>query len=869
MDRKLNRTATIAARAVSLVFALLLAAIAAQSHAIPPVDSPSSSAIEQRVESILRRMSLEEKIDFIGGVDGFFIRGMPKLGLPALKMADGPMGVRNFGPATAMPGGINLAATWDASLAQKVGEQIGRDARAKGVNFLLGPGVNLYRAPLNGRNFEYFGEDPYLASRIAVGYIDGVQSEGVSSTIKHFMGNNSEYDRHNVDDIIDERTMREIYLPVFEAAVKEAHVGAVMDSYNLVNGSHMTQNPRLDSEILKKEWGFPGVLMSDWFATYDGVAAANAGLDLEMPSGAFMNKAALLPAVQDGRVPVAVIDDKVRRILRLAIRFGWLDRDQTDLSIPRYNLQGREVALQAAREGMVLLKNDAHLLPLDKHAIRSVAVIGPDAYPAVPVGGGSAGVRPFAAVSFLEGIANELGASIPTYYDRGIPQLNELAERTAFSTAESGGQPGLTAEYFAGANLEGDPMIRRTDQHIDFGAVAGADIGSPAPAYPAESGSARWTGYYLASKSAPYDAFVQSTGEAGGYYRVYVDGKVVLDDWTEARALVGYATVSLAAGPHKVVVERHGRPGFLGGAFRFGIVPQDSYVDSSAEKIAASADAVVLAVGFDPSSESEGADRTFGLPPGQDELIEKMSAINKHVIVVVTSGGAVDMSRWLDRVPAILEAWYSGQEGGTALAQILFGDVSPSGRLPVTFDRRWEDNPVHDSYYPEPGTHQVVYKEGVFVGYRGYERSGVQPLFPFGYGLSYSTFRHANLAIRRVSSSGTQPAESGPGRPSVPQYEVSWDVTNTGSREAEDVSEVYVGEDHPVVPRPTRELKGFARVDLRPGQTRRVKVALDIRAFAYYDAAAHDWRIDNPGAYTVSVGSSVDQIALKSSLPVK
>ncbi len=860
MDRKLNRWATIAARGVSFVFAVLLAAIAAQSHAVPPIGSPSSAAIEQRVESILRRMSLEEKIDFIGGVNGFFIRAMPDLGVPALKMADGPMGVRNYGPATAMPGGINLAATWDANLAEKVGEQIGRDARAKGVNFLLGPGVNLYRAPLNGRNFEYFGEDPYLASRIAVGYIDGVQSEGVSATIKHFMGNNSEYDRHNVDDIIDERTMREIYLPVFEAAVKEAHVGAVMDSYNLVNGSHMTQNARLDSEILKKEWGFPGVLMSDWFATYDGVAAANAGLDLEMPFGAFMNRAKLLPAVQDGRVPVAVIDDKVRRILRVAIRFGWLDRDQTDLSIPRYNLKGREVALQAAREGMVLLKNDAHLLPLDKHAIRSIAVIGPDAYPAVPVGGGSAGVRPFAAVSFLEGIANELGASIPTYYDRGIPQLSELAERTAFSTAESGGAPGLAAEYFTGANLEGNPMMRRTDQHIDFGAVAGADLGAPTPTYPADSGSARWTGYYLASKSALCDVFVQSTGEAGGYYRVYLDDKLILDDWTGARALVGYATVSLAAGPHKVVVEHHGRPGFLGGGFRFGIVPQDRYVDSSAEKIAASADAVVLAVGFDPSSESEGADRTFGLPPGQDELIEKISGVNKHVIVVVTSGGAVDMSRWLDRVPAIVEAWYSGQEGGTALAQILCGDVSPSGRLPVTFERRWEDNPVHDSYYPEPGTRQVVYKEGVFVGYRGYERSGVRPLFSFGYGLSYSTFRYANLAIRRVNSS--------PGRPSAPQYEVSWDVTNTGSREAADVSQVYVGEDHPVVPRPARELKGFARVDLRPGQTLRVKVTLNWRAFSYYDAAAHGWRVDS-GAYTVSVGSSVDQIVLKSSLPIR
>ena len=853
-------------RAASVVFALLFLVIAAQSRGVAPVDSPPASEIEKRAEGILDRMSLEQKIDLIGGVDGFFIPATPDLGLPALKMADGPMGVRNFGPATAMPGGINLAATWDAGLAESIGEQIGRDARAKGVNFLLGPGANIYRAPMNGRNFEYFGEDPYLASRIAVGYIDGVQSERVSATIKHFMGNNSEYDRHNIDDIIDERTMREIYLPVFEAAVKEAHVGAVMDSYNLVNGSHLTQNSRLDSEILKKEWGFPGVLMSDWFATYDGVAAANAGLDLEMPSGAFMNKATLLPAVQDGRVPVAVIDDKVRRILRLAIRFGWLDRDQIDLSVPRYNLEGRQVALQAAREGMVLLKNDAHTLPLNKHMIRSIAVIGPDAYPAVPVGGGSAGVRPFAAISFLEGIANELGASIPAYYDRGIPRLNDLAERTAFSTKESGGEPGLAGEYFTGGNLEGDPLIRRTDQHIDFGAVAGADLGAPAPAYPTDSGSVRWTGYYFASKSTPYDVFVQSTGEAGGYYRVYVDDNLILDDWTEARALVGYATLPLAAGPHKVVVERRGRPGFLGGGFRFGIVSQDSYVNSSAEKIAASADAVVLAVGFDSSSESEGADRTFALPPGQDELIQKMSALNKSVIVVVTSGGAVDMSRWFGDVPAILEAWYSGQEGGTALAQILFGDVSPSGRLPVTFDRRWEDNPVHDSYYPEPGTHRVVYKEGVFVGYRGYQRRGMQPLFPFGYGLSYATFRDANLAIRRVSGEAA-PSESGRDRGSDPQYEVSWDVTNTGSREAADVSEVYLGEDHPLVPRPARELKGFTRVDLRPGQTRRVKVRLDGRAFSYYDVARNNWHID-PGTYTVSVGSSVDQIALKTRLSI-
>src|SRR6266567_1500485 len=301
----------------------------------------SSAEVERRADSILSQMTLEEKLALLGGVDGFFIRDIPRLNLPRLKMADGPFGVRNFGPATAFAGGVTLAATWNPALAQLVGTELGRDARAKGVHFLLAPGVNINRAPMNGRNFEYFGEDPFLASRIAVGYINGVQSQGVSATIKHFLGNNSEFDRHNTDSIIDERTLREIYLPAFEAAVKEAHVGGIMDSYNLTNGAHMTQNGRLNAEVAKKEWGFDGIMMSDWTSTYDAVTAANGGLDLEMPSGVFMNRKNLEPAIQQSKVSVATIDDKVRRILRTAVRFGWLDRDQTEYSIPRFNVQGR------------------------------------------------------------------------------------------------------------------------------------------------------------------------------------------------------------------------------------------------------------------------------------------------------------------------------------------------------------------------------------------------------------------------------------------------------------------------------------------------------------------------------------------------
>jgi beta-glucosidase len=399
-------------------------------------------------------------------------------------------------------------------------------------------------------------------------------------------------------------------------------------------------------------------------------------------------------------------------------------------------------------------------------------------------------------------------------------------------------------------------LLRETDAHINFGAVPNADLGYAALAYPAGAGSARWTGYYRAPTAGPYDFFVQSTGEAGGYYRVYVDGYLTLDNWSEARALVGLETRDLTAGLHKIVVEHHGRPGFLGTRFRFGIVRCGTYINAAAEKLASSADAVVVAVGFNPESESEGADRTFRLPPGQDDLIEKMAALNKRTIVVITSGGSVDMRPWVDRVRALIEAWYPGQEGGRALAEILFGEVNPSGRLPVTFERQWEDNPVHDGYYPEAGTEQVIYKEGVFVGYRGYDHNGVKPLFPFGYGLSYTTFRYDNLSIRPA------PSDSGLA------YEVSFNVTNTGRREGAEVAEVYVGESKPAVPRPAKELKGLARVSLRPGATERVALVLDRRAFSYYDTSTHNWRAD-PGAFTIFVGNSESQIPLEGTITLR
>jgi beta-glucosidase len=836
-------------RRAGIVFAFVLLAI---TFAIVPAAISAPGDVEQRVESILSRMTLDQKIDIIGGQDEFYIRAYPELGWPRLRMADGPIGVRHGGPSTTMAGGISLAASWDPALAAREGVEIARDARAKGVHFMLGPAVNIYRAPMNGRNFEYLGEDPYLAGKIAVGYIEGVQSQGVSATVKHFAANNSEFDRHNTDAIVDERTLREIYLPAFEAAVKEAHVGSVMDSYNVINGSHASQNAHLNIDILKKEWGFTGILMSDWTSTYDTLGVANGGLDVEMPEGVYMNRETLLPLIKSGKVTVATIDDKVRRILRTAIQFGWLDREQLDLTIPRYNREGDQVALDAAREGAVLLKNEGNLLPLKKDAGISVLVVGPNAYPAVPVGGGSARVVPFESVSLIQGISDYIGSSGNVFYSPGIPTISEMAEATPFLTAAQGGKQGLTAEHFMSEDLQGKPYATRIEKRVDMGAPSKANL-------PALASSSRWTGYYVPATPGKFDLFVSSTGEDGGFYRVYVDGKIILDDWTTSREMLGIATLSLDANPHKIVLEHHGHSLWLGGHLHMGITREGTYVLADAKALAAKANVVIVAAGFDPESESEGADRTFRLPPGQDELISEIAALNKNTIVILNSGGNVDMNAWIDAVPALLHTWYPGQEGGKAATEILFGDVNPSGHLPATFERHWEDNPAHDNYYPPAGTTKVVYKEGVFVGYRGYEKNGTKPLFPFGYGLSYTTFKYSNLTIKPVDAGTTSETLSSP------LYQVSFDVTNTGTREGADVAQVYVADPHSKISRPAKELKGFARISLKPGETKTANVILDGRSFAYYDVDAKQWHAD-PNEFQILVGRSSQDIELRGSL---
>ncbi len=858
-------------------FRVLVAAIVA-AHAVSVAadtdgaGTVSAAAGNERVDKLLHLLTLTEKIDLLGGT-GFGTKAVPRLGIPAFRMADGPSGVRSPGPSTAFAAGVALAATWDPSLANAVGTQIGRDARSRGVRFMLGPGANLYRAPMNGRNFEYLGEDPLLAARLAVGYIEGIQSQNVSATIKHFAGNESEYARHTADSTIDERTLRELYLPVFEDAVKRAHVGAVMSSYNFLNGQRTTANTQLVRGILKGDWGFGGLYMSDWTATYEGVAAANAGLDLEMPSGRFMNLQTLEPAVRNGTVSEAVIDDKVRRLLALAVRFGWLDNDGPDLSISRDNEAGKAVARKGALESAVLLKNDGHFLPWDVRKIHTIAVIGPNAYPAVTTGGGSGHVTAFAASSALQGLSDRLAPNVSVTYARGVQPLRILGLMTPFSTAPQGGEAGAVVDSFADATFTGSPKSSRVERQFSSG-VDGFGGDSPLitladslppdraralfapPPGPAPAPSfERWTAWYTSTTTAgaPYTVFVQNTGS----YRLLIDDEVVIDSAHIPKAILRQTTRDLSAGPHKVVLEQIAGPDVGRTFLRVAIVQQDGFVEPFARELAARADAVVLCVGFDPDIETEGGDREFALPPGQEALIRAIASVNPNTLVVLNSGGAVDVVPWIDSVKAVIETWYPGQEGGAALADLLTGDADPSGRLPISWERAFADNPSFPNYYYNDTGHpdRVVYREGVFLGYRGFQHAGVKPLYPFGFGLSYTSFKYSHF---RVTPQSSRPM-SGNVSTRKPLYTVTFDVTNTGTRAGADVAQIYIGAKSPRVPRPSRELKEFARLELRAGETKSVQLDLDTRSFAYFDVKSSQWRAD-AGEYLIELGRSSEDI---------
>lgn len=817
---------------------VLLSALMPCAEAQAP--APDTPALEARIAEMMSHMTREDKLRLLDGENGFYTHAVPDIHLPALKMSDGPMGVRTWGPSNSYAAGISLAAAWDPDLAYRIGREIGTDARSRGVHILLGPGVNIYRAPMGGRNFEYFGEDPYLAAQTAVSYIKGVQSMGVMATVKHFAANNQEYNRHNVSSDIDERTLREIYLPAFEAAVKQAHVASIMDSYNLIDGEHATENRALNIDIAKKEWGFDGFIMSDWGATYNAVRAANGGLDLEMPDGWFMNPTAMSEAIAKGEVSMATVDDKVRRILRKALQFGFLDREQQDVSIPLYRPEARAAALESARESIVLLKNEHNTLPLDADTIRTIAVIGPDAWPALPGGGGSSQIITFAPQAIMPALSSFLGSKVKVLYSRGIPSPDEIFKQTPFTTD---GKPGIREETFPNADFTGSSVTTVREHLI-------GPVGSRAPANWPVKRSVRWSADYTPSETGKHD--ILFTCAPTDRCRLLVDNKVMLDRPAfETIGPLSVVTMDLIQG-QTIHVRLESVTQSEAPVAGLGIRAVDQMVLPDAKQMARIADAVIVCAGFDSTSEFEGMDRPFELPYGQEDLIRTLASLNKRTIVTLTAGGNVAMTGWIDSVPALLHTWYPGQEGGTALAEILFGARNPEGKLPVSFERRWEDNPVHDSYYPNDGPLHVRYKEGLYIGYRYYTSRHVKPLFPFGFGLSYTTFSFSDLKVT-------------PERPVEDEdVTVSVRVSNTGSRAGAEVAQLYLGDPSAHVDRPVKELKGFKKVRLAPGESQDVQFVLDHRSMSYYDIVGKDWKAD-PGRFVVYVGSSSEDTPLTGS----
>jgi beta-glucosidase len=675
-----------------------------------------SKPLETRVEDLLGRLTLEEKIKLCHADSKFTSAAIPRLGIPRRWLSDGPHGVReDVGPdtwnvagrtddfATALPAAICLAATWNPELAQEAGQVIGQEARKRGKDIMLGPGVNILRTPLCGRNFEYYGEDPLLAGRMAVGYIKGVQSQGVASCVKHFAANNQETERGSINVEMDERTLREIYLPAFKAAVQEAKVWTVMGAYNKFRGTHCCESDYLLNQILKKEWGFQGAVISDWAGVHDTRGAVLGGLDLEMGTDKayddFYLAKAFREGVKNGTYPQAALDDKVRRNLRVMIGTGVFDpRPEGSLNTKAH----QDTARRVAEEGIVLLKNEKNFLPLDAGKIKSVAVIGENATRLQTYGGDSSRVKAFYEISPLAGILNRIGTNVNVTYSEGYRKDGDaaLAERAV-------------------------------------AAAKAADV------------------------------------------VIYVGG-----------------------------------------------------------------------INHDIGYDTEGGDKKgLEMPYGQVELLQKLTKVNPRIVAVLVGGSPMEMDAWLGSVPAVLLSWYSGMEGGNAIARVLFGDVNPSGKLPATFPKRLADSPAHTTgvkgFPGENGT--TVYSEGVFVGYRWFDTKNIEPLFAFGHGLSYTTFQYSKLKVVRG------------GDADHPSATVEFEITNTGKRPGAEVAQIYVQDMKASVPRPVKELKGFQKVQLQLGETKIITVPLDRSAFAFYDDKQGAWVVEG-GEFKILAGASAADI---------
>jgi beta-glucosidase len=810
----------------------------------------ANPTIEQRVEELLGQLTLKEKVALLSGKDIWNTVPIERLGIPSVVMTDGPHGVRAsnpetgrvMGPATSFPTGVSMASSWNPELVERVGAALGEETRAMGCDILLGPCVNIVRVPLAGRNFESYSEDPYLAGRIGVAWVKGVQSRQVGASLKHFACNNQEIERFRGSSEVDERTLREIYLPAFETIVKEAQPWTVMCSYNRLNGVYASQNNHLLNEILKGEWGFDGAVVSDWGANHTITESVQGGLDIEMPGPAKYYGWLLVEAVRNRQIDEAAVDSAARRILRTILRSGKLDdpansqRERGAVNTPEHQALARELA----EESITLLKNDNGVLPLRKDKIKSIAVIGPNAAEARIGGGGSSFLEPPYRVSPLDALKARLGDGVAVGHEPGCDNTIDLPPLKGEIIGH-----GLKGEYFDNTELAGPPAHERVDKKLQcwwFGA-------SPAPNVPADKFSVRWTSQLTVPDSGVYTFKVMNVGTC----RLYVDGRLLIENKLaeapadHARAAAS-ADVELVGGrvyEFKAEFVKLDSDDFAVVQVMFGAVPGVDQAEriARAVELAKKSDVAIIFGGMPEGYETEGGDRPhMDLPGPQAELIRAVAEANPATIVVLNCGSPVAMP-WLADVPAVLEAYYPGQEAGNAVASILLGEVNPSGKLSTTFPKRLEDTPAFINY---PGGKKVLYGEGIFVGYRYYDQKDVEPLFPFGFGLSYTTFEYSQLQVPPVSKIG-EPVR------------VSVTVKNSGGVQGKEVVQLYVADKEASLPRPPKELKAFAKVSLQPGESANVSFVLDQRAFAFYDPDQKGWRVE-AGEFEILVGSSSQDI---------
>ena len=817
----------------------------------------ADDTLHKKAEDILQQMTTNEKISLLSGKGVYNTQNIDRLGLSQLELWDGPNGVRSNSneQATAFPVGISMGATWNVELINELGIALGKESRAFGVEVLLGPTMNIIRTPLNGRAFETFSEDPYFNGEMASAYINGLQSEHVGSSVKHYIANNQEIRRMDVSANISERALREIYLPAYEKVISKSQPYTFMAAYNKINGVHATEQKYIMNDILRKEFGFEGVLLSDWGGVKSTVPSFKASLDLEMPGPGKYYEKPLRKALKKGLVKETEIDNAALRMIKLILKTSMgKSYNKSDVMV-----ENKRIAKKVAEESIVLLKNENSILPLNSNSIQTLAVIGPNANRSVIQGGGSARVTPAYSITPLQGIIeNAAMNNIEVQYEKGVENHPSvpLMEKISLRTTKDSKEKGLKAEYYRSYNFSGTPYKKETDEELRIFGILDQDI----------FGSVLWTGEFIAEKNGKYRF---SSNPGLGKARIYIDGKKISLNEKGPPVFGGVlpsakiGSIFLKAGSYPIRIEYSAKPNFLLSFILKIVMPAMSdmlnkfrFLEigcrlpepdiSSAVTLARNTDAVIIVVGSADNYETEGEDRpSMKLTGKQDKLIESILNVNDNTVVVMNTGSPIEMP-WVSSCPAILQVWLPGQEGGNAISNILFGNVNPSGKLPVTFPIALEDNPSYKYY---PGNDEVEYSEDIYVGYRYYDTKNVAPLFPFGHGLSYTKFEYSNFNCPIEVSS-------------LKNVELKFIIKNVGKTQGQEVVQCYVRDVESRLERPIKELKAFYKLNLLPGESKTVNLSLDKTSFSFFDDQINKWIVE-PGKFEIMIGSSSKDIRLK------